>query len=426
MNAHDDPGRMVSQWLEEYSAHRVPEHLDAVLGETSTRHQRPAWSSLERWLPMDLTNRASTFPAPRLGRVLLIVLLALALATAAAVVIASRQHRVPPPFGPAANGIQIASGDGDIFALDATTHQRRPLVTGPSWDFGTTWSRDGTQFLFLRTAAQPDNTVPALLTMAVAAADGSNVREVVGPVTSLDWFDWSPDGGQVAFVARDSRGNGLVNVVDVPTGRVATFALPVSVGWLAWRPDGREILLRSEGKTPAIYAVHPDGTGYRPVSTRPALNEADFSDPVMSPDGGRLLYTSYRSAIGPSLYLLDLATGKELGIPTPIVAAAGAGVFSQAGDRIAFLRSRAGGTFEVVVAPADGSSEGSAVGASMPMSADKSMDASLAFAPDDSALIVRKGDDSYSTFTWLPLDGSPSSTLDKGAFEFIDVQRLAP
>ena len=52
MNANDDPGRVVSDWLHEFGAHRVPDHLDAVLRTTSTRRQRPAWSSLERWLPM--------------------------------------------------------------------------------------------------------------------------------------------------------------------------------------------------------------------------------------------------------------------------------------------------------------------------------------------------------------------------------------
>ena len=54
------------------------------------------------------------------------------------------------------------------------------------------------------------------------------------------------------------------------------------------------------------------------------------------------------------------------------------------------------------------------------------MNATLTFAPDGSALIVRHGTDDHSTTWWWPLDGSPATTLDDGSFEFVDVQRLAP
>ncbi len=55
MNPSDAFDRHVSDWLHADAEHRVPEHLDAVLRRTRTERQRPAWSSLERWLPVDLT-----------------------------------------------------------------------------------------------------------------------------------------------------------------------------------------------------------------------------------------------------------------------------------------------------------------------------------------------------------------------------------
>jgi len=41
-------------------------------------------------------------------------------------------------------------------------------------------------------------------------------------------------------------------------------------------------------------------------------------------------------------------------------------------------------------------------------------------------LIVRFGDDDAATTTRFPIDGSPSTILDSGKFDFVDVQRLAP
>ena len=65
--------RTVSTWLHADAEHRVPDHLDAVLRRTRTERQRPAWSSLERWLPMYTTLRLT--PVPRLARVLVVLAL---------------------------------------------------------------------------------------------------------------------------------------------------------------------------------------------------------------------------------------------------------------------------------------------------------------------------------------------------------------
>ena len=44
---------------------RTPDYLTDILGRTARTRQRPAWASLERWLPMDLaTPRAATARIP--------------------------------------------------------------------------------------------------------------------------------------------------------------------------------------------------------------------------------------------------------------------------------------------------------------------------------------------------------------------------
>ena len=60
MTTRDTFGRDLSLWLREEGEHRVPDHLAEVLVRSAATRQRPWWSSLERWLPMDLTARAST------------------------------------------------------------------------------------------------------------------------------------------------------------------------------------------------------------------------------------------------------------------------------------------------------------------------------------------------------------------------------
>ena len=85
---------------------------------------------------MNLTARATSFAPPRLGRVIAIAILVLALVALTIVAIGSRQHRVPPPFGPARNGEIVSSADGDIFLVDPVMHSSSPLIAGPTFDFG--------------------------------------------------------------------------------------------------------------------------------------------------------------------------------------------------------------------------------------------------------------------------------------------------
>ena len=64
MTTNDVFGRNLSTWLHEDAEHHVPDHLAEVLQRTAVTRQRPAWSSLERWLPMDTTLRPRAVPLP--------------------------------------------------------------------------------------------------------------------------------------------------------------------------------------------------------------------------------------------------------------------------------------------------------------------------------------------------------------------------
>ena len=75
MTANDRFDRSLSPWLLDDAAFRVPDHLDEVLSVTRETRQRPAWSSLERWLPVDMTFRPRLFSVPRAGRLVMVAAL---------------------------------------------------------------------------------------------------------------------------------------------------------------------------------------------------------------------------------------------------------------------------------------------------------------------------------------------------------------
>jgi len=428
MTANDGFDRRLSAWLSEDGAHRVPDHLDEVLLQTAATRQRPWWSSPERWLPMDTTLPVRRFDRQSFGRLAFVALLAIVLVGLLIAVVASRQQRLPAPFGPARNGAIVTSHDGDIYRVDPSTHAATLLVGGATPDFAPGFSRDGTKISFLRGSADP--TVDQGLALVVAAADGSAVRQVTPFVHGLDWADWSADSRQIAFLsaATDSAPR-VINVVTVDGGPIVTLDVGRPAHFVSWLPPlGREIVFRggqllSSDPPPAIYAVRPDGTGLRKITTRTAENMDDFMTPAVAPDGSRISYTS-NGAIA-HIHVLDLRTGEDRVLPDPtggFTNQRGSAYFSPDGRWVGYLREYAEDqTFQFVVAPADGSGPGTPIG---PRLREPMGDVNYAFTPDGTAVVVDF--DVEQTVRLLPIDGSPGTVIDRGSMAFGDVQRLAP
>jgi Tol biopolymer transport system component len=420
MTTNDRLDRVMSSWLHEDADFRMPDHLDEVLQVTRVTRQRPAWSSLERWLPVDTTFRPRLFTVPRPGRLLLVAALVL-LVLAIAILAAGSQQRLPPPFGLARNGDLATSRDGDIYLIDRTTQQSRLLSIGDGFDFSPIFSRDGTKMMFLR--SDGPLTEPAMLTLYVANADGSESRALTPPTESLDWIDWSPDGTQIAYMAA-----GILWVTDIAGVQPKRLSVAGRVHFPTWLPpNGAEIVYRSETSRPGIYAIAP-GTGERRrLSTRPAINAFDYQGIAVSPDGSIVTFTRWSEAGIPRVYALDTATGTE----RPFSATAGTGqlgaIYSPDMKLVAYARIDLKGQFQIVVANGDGSGNERPIGPKKSGPRDNSsVPASWAFTPDGSALLVRYGDDTDGATHLMPLDGSPGTKLGSGGFEFVDMQRLAP
>jgi Tol biopolymer transport system component len=274
-------------------------------------------------------------------------------------------------------------------------------------------------------------TEPAILTMMVANADGSDLHAVTPPTKSLDWFDWSPDGTRIAYI-----GAGQLWVADARGGAPLMLASAKPAFFPTWLPpDGKEIVFRREDSYPAVMAIRPDGTGARSISVNGAKNQTDFSSLGVSPDGTKVTYTRWSTDVPdpdngwlPRVYALDVKTGQEMPFPT----AEGTGQLGVAhspdGKLVAYARIYREGAFQLVVANADRTGNERTFGPKKPGKPDGSdVAASWSFTPDGTALIVRYGTDDTGTTHLLPVDGSPESVLlDTGGFEFVDVQRLAP
>jgi Tol biopolymer transport system component len=418
--------RTIAEWLHEDADHHQRDHLAEVLERTATTPQRPAWSSLERWLPMDLAARRPMAGLP-IGRVLLVAALALGAVTLL-VLAAGSQPKKLPAFGIAKNGTELVSLDGDIYSVDRLGGPQQGLVRDGAWDFGAKYSRDGSKFLFLRSAAAPSDTTP--LSLEVADANGSNVRDLTGPVAGLDWFDWSPDGTQVVFLSHGPKGDGLIHVVSVSTGTITTLDVGMPASAPMWRPpNGSEIVFRGDGDHPAIYGVRPDGGGLHQISGHVGQDSFDFSDWAISPDGTTVSFVRYLGeSTGTQLFLLDVATGAErvLGLPAGGQFERGPAVFSPDGRSVAFDLLQTNSTYTATVMPTDGSSTFRRIGPSQSIPPNGSISLALSWTPDGSAIVAVYGGDTKDAIWWLPVDGSPGSQLVNGPFDSVDVQRVAP
>jgi Tol biopolymer transport system component len=419
MTTNDRFDRSLSAWLLDDAAFRVPDHLDEVLSVTRDTRQRPAWSSLERWLPVDTTFRTRLVAVPSGGRLLAVAALILILVAVAVFAIGS-QRRLPEPFGLARNGILISSGDGDIYAVDPVTTSRTAVISGPEFDFGATFSRDGTKFNFLRGSPTDCGKPDCGLILMVADADGSDVRALTPGLPALDWQDWSPDGTRIVIDSVAPSGVGhVMSVVNVDGSGMRTLDVGQPVHELSWLPpNGDEIVYRGERVgSPGIFAVRPDGTGIRPL-TRPTTSNNDYQDVAVSPDGALVTYRDDGYPGGFRLHILELKSGKDRILPG-LGDQLGA-VFSPDGRLVAYLRVAADGTFRLVVAPTDGSSTGIELGPPAPNGSINN----YSWSPDGMAILANYDAEKVSRL--LPIDGSAPTDLIHADLALPAYQRVAP
>jgi hypothetical protein len=401
MSQPDRVERLLTDWLDDAARPRTPDYFPEILAQTARVRQRPAWTFLERWLPMTAITRQRFAMRTLPWRPLAFVILLLALILAAALAAGSRS-RLPAPFGPAANGLVAYERGGDIYTVDPVTGIEHAIVTGPALDVQPRWSRDGTHLVFerkLQDAAGPGE-------LYVVEADGSHLTLITPSPLAIvaadeDTYTFSPDGREV-MVVTNVLGVSKISIARSDGSGIRTLELGMSAFMAAYRPPaGAQIAfvgLATANDNGGLYVVNADGTGLRSL-IQPSV-DSDLGRPNWSPDGSRIAYGTW-STSAPGLTVRvhviaadgsgdrELPRSRALWESTPI--------WSNDGRRLAIVRGyddASGVAMYGAVVPVDGQSTG--VETERPLILAGGCCASQEWSPDDSQVL--------STFAQWPND----------------------
>jgi len=284
---------------------RDPETFETRLGDAFTRFADLAVADLDAdelaTTSAAMTVRSSRRPrwvasllGTRLPRLLVtIMLLAAVLAAIVGAALLAGSHRaVPPPFGPAANGLIAYDVGGDLYAGDPDTGASHPVLTGSARESDPAFSQDGTRIAVIQSTAVvgDDNVV-------VVGADGTDpVTVTPQPLTNLTWIDWTPDGRDVVLVADVGAYHAML-LADATGAGIRTLVADVDVDVPVYRPpDGSELLFRAmTAGGPGIFVMDADGS-HRHALIAPAATtnpEYDLREPRYSPDGRQIAYMAW-------------------------------------------------------------------------------------------------------------------------------------
>jgi Tol biopolymer transport system component len=190
-------------------------------------------------------------------------------------------------------------GDVEIYTVNSDGTDLRRLTNSPGIDGAARWSPDGARIVF---SSVRSGTGREIWTMN---ADGSDPRQLTSLGAFSQFPDWSPDGTRIVFQSRRSDGNFDIYVMDSDGGNLQLLRTGNSQSCPRWSPDGTRIAMEwfeSTAECPCvallpgcqcngrIAIMNADGSG---LTLLPQIGSND-SWPDWSPDGRRLLFSSYR------------------------------------------------------------------------------------------------------------------------------------
>ena len=429
MTTSDGFERDVPALLEELYLGPTPPYRDDILRRAAATRQRPGWTFIERWLPVSaITRRLAAAPRVPWRAVGLAALLLIAVVIAA-LFVGSQQHRVPPPFGPAANGQIPFIRNGDLWLGDPVTGRSKLLIGEAGDDAVPQFSPDGTKLAYIRDVPIEGATnLP--IDIWVAGADGTNRTKVTPePIWGWKWIGWTPDSRQLAVVSAptavsqvdlyDASGKGSIQPLKAAAGTDFVWYRP---------PDGREILFRApHGTKRGLFAMNADGTNPHLLfeGLDDCCNPLDLDGAVYTPDGNQVFFQMADSSQAPNaccyLWVMN-ADGSNPHEFRPDSGASWDGYpsVSPDGKWIAWWRVPGDGTQHgIAVARTDGKGPLIDTGPKLVGNAQ------WVWSPDSSKILMWDNDGGDGKAALLDPEGGPSTEVPWQSDADLDWQRLA-
>jgi Tol biopolymer transport system component len=325
MKRTDDFDRTLTAWLNEAAPQRVPEGIaEAVATAVGRRRPKRRLVALLTEPPIRRAGRIVVgAPAVRGAYLVGLAILLLSLA-AAAIAVGSRllpTRSLPPPFGPAGNGLIAFDTHAAVLVANADGSGVRPLVSDLPGASSATWSPDGTKLAFY---SEPPEVAPTELW--VVDADGTHLTRLAADLwmSSDKRPSWSPDGRQLVVSAESgpNRNDERLYIVSVDGGEMRQLGQehpqdPIRRLLPAWSPDGQWIAFQgivASKPLPAVrlYLIRPDGRDERLL---PTAGRYGFDPPgaewLGDPLQEKLVYSAGETEDARDIYAFDVEAGRE-------------------------------------------------------------------------------------------------------------------